>query len=120
MTFLAGIWLVLAPFALNYMTGSGFDASRNDLVIGATIALVAIVRTVVPVRSTALGTVNVALGAWLIIAPSLLAYTAGADALTPTWNDVLVGVIVLILAAAGALLGPRRLSTRSDAVGAGS
>ncbi len=105
LTFLAGVWLLLAPFALNYADDAGFDAARNDLVIGVAIALVAIVRIVAPIRSAALGMVNVALGAWLIIAPFVLAYNEGANALAATWNDIVVGVIVLALAATSALFG---------------
>ncbi len=107
--FLAGVWLVLAPYGLNYEnTGTGFDGYWNDIVIGATIAIVAIVRMVTPIRTAALGLVTIALGAWLIMAPFVLGYNLGADAMAATWNDIVVGFIVVALAMTSTALGIRR------------
>jgi hypothetical protein len=100
----AGAWLALAAVALNYDTsGPGLDAYWNDIVIGSAIALVAVVRMVTPFRSAALGLINVALGAWLIIAPFVLAYGGAA-----LWNDVVVGVVVVVAALVSSVLSRRR------------
>jgi hypothetical protein len=109
MSFLAGIWLVLAPFALDYqITGAGFDGSWNDIVIGVALAVVTLVRIAAPARTVALGLVNVALGSWLIIAPFLLGYNvAGADAIGATWNDIVVGAVVVALSLGSLLLASR-------------
>ena len=109
LVFLAGVWLVLAPYALNYEnTGPGFDGYWNDVVIGAAIAIVAIVRMAAPIRTAALGLVNIALGAWLIIAPFVLGYNLATDAMAATWNDIVVGFIVVLLALTSTALGVRR------------
>jgi hypothetical protein len=44
---LAGLWLILAPFALEYNVG---DATGNDIVIGASIALLATIRVAAPLQ----------------------------------------------------------------------
>ncbi len=118
LTFLAGMWLVLAPLALDYPTGgTSFDGSWNDVVIGSAIAVVALVRIALPVRSAALGLVNVGLGAWLLVAPTVLSYTSVPGASAATWNDITVGIIVMALASTSALVARRRRdpTTRSVA-----
>ena len=108
LTFLTGMWLVLAPFALDYpATGTDFHGSWNDLVVGSAIAVVALVRIALPVRTSALGLVNVGLGVWLVIAPTALAYNTVFDASPATWNDIIVGVTVMVLAAVSTIIGRR-------------
>ena len=114
--FLAGAWLVLAPFALDYEDlGPGFDGQPNDIVVGIAIAAVALVRMLAPYRGVTIGAVNLALGCWLIAAPFVLGYNAGADATAATWNDIVVGVIVVTLALVSVGLG---LRGRRDGTGA--
>ena len=117
LTFLAGVWLVLAPLALDYpAAGAAFDGSWNDVVIGSAIAVVALVRIALPVRIAALGLVNVGLGAWLLVAPTVLSYTSVPGASSATWNDIIVGIIVMALASFSALVGlSRDRHTRSAA-----
>ena len=108
LTFLTGIWLVIAPFALDYpATGTDFDGSWNDLVVGSAIAVVALVRIALPVRTAALGLVNIGLGVWLVVAPTALAYNTVFDASPAIWNDIVVGIIVMVLAAVSTLIGRR-------------
>lgn len=91
---LAGIWLILAPFALAY---SDVEAALwNDIIIGVAIFVLALVRVGNPLQYEAVSWTNFILGAWLILAPFALAYTRVAAAL---WNDIIVGIIVLSLAA---------------------
>lgn len=100
MVFLAGIWLIIAPFSLDYRnTGGGFDGYWNDVVIGVALAVVALVRIALPFATAPLGLVNVLLGLWLIVAPFVLAYNTGADATQATVNDMVVGAVVAVLAA---------------------
>lgn len=99
LAFLAGVWLVLAPFALDYQnTGPGFNGRWNDIILGVAIALLALTRSFAPHRVVWMSWVNVVLGAWLIIAPFVLAYNAGADAPAAVANDVGVGILVVFLA----------------------
>lgn len=102
-TFLAGVWLVLAPFVLDYApAGSGIGAYWNDLVIGVAIAVLAIVRAVAPSNVPWFSIVNVVLGAWLIVAPFVLEYE-GANKGVSIGNDLAVGLVVIVMAATSAV-----------------
>lgn len=97
-TFTAGIWLIIARFAVDYRdTGDGFNGYWNSAVVGAGIAALALIRLATPVRSAPVNLVIVGLGVWLIAAPFALSYNAG-DAVAATVNDIVVGVIVTALA----------------------
>lgn len=105
MVFLAGVWLVLAPFVLGYPDGS---AGRwNDIVVGVAVAVVALVRMVAPIRSVTVGLVNVGLGVWLVAAPFVLFYNDEAVAAAGTVNDLVAGVVIIALAAASMVAGRR-------------
>src|SRR6185369_3281936 len=89
---LLGIWLILAPFVLGY--ASLQVAMWNDIILGALVLAIAMIRTF----GTALGTaswVNVVLGIWLVIAPFVLNY---GDNPSPRWNDIILGMLVIIFA----------------------
>lgn len=85
---LLGAWLMLAPTAL----GSAGGAPNSDQVAGALVVSVAIVALADVGRATRY--VNVLLGAWVIAAPWLL----GGATTRSTWNDAVVGALVLGLA----------------------
>lgn len=114
-TFLAGVWLIIAPFALNYTaTGGGFDGYWNDVVIGIAIAVLALVRAVAPREVPWFSLVNVGLGVWLIVAPWVLAYNELIDATGATINDMVVGAVVLLAAACSAVMTHRRRAQRHE------
>ena len=87
---IAGLWLVLAPFILNY-TGS---PRVNDIVVGLIVAVVGVIRTLAVERTAWISWVNIILGIWLIVAPFFLGYSGVSSAL---WNDVILGIIVAAL-----------------------
>ncbi|GAB4327334.1 MAG: hypothetical protein Kow0010_10870 [Dehalococcoidia bacterium] len=95
---IVGLWLLLAPFALLY-TGTT-AALWNDLIIGVAVVSFALLRVVTPLRSEVIGWTNVGLGLWLLAAPWLLEYSSVAAA---TWNDVIVGATIIVLAGSSAL-----------------
>lgn len=98
----AGLWLIAAPFLLAY---SGITAALwNDILIGATVLILAGTRAAKSDRNTGLSWTNVVLGLWMIAAPFVLTYTGTAAAL---WNDIIVGVIVASLATWSALATPK-------------
>lgn len=88
---LLGVWLVLVPFVLMYGVAA---ATWNDVVVGVVIATLAAVRAFGAPRANALSWTNVVLGAWLVLAPYALGYTALTGAL---WNDIIVGLLVVVL-----------------------
>jgi hypothetical protein len=94
---LAGIWLVIAPFALRY---GGVDTPLwNDIVLGVAIFILAMVRLSAPLAHAGVSWVNFVLGLWLIVAPFVLLYGPGPA----IFNDIFVGIIVIILAAWSAM-----------------
>ena len=109
----AGLWLIIAPFVL------GYDEIRaalwNDVVIGIIVAAFAVARVARPLMNPSLSWINAVLGLWLIVAPFVLGYgrVVEAEALAAEgavgagqiamWNDIIVGVIILVLGAWSAL-----------------
>jgi uncharacterized membrane protein len=92
-----GLWLMFAPTAL----GSTGTAAHSDHLVGALIVTVAVIALADVVRLTRL--VNVLFGAWVIVAPWLL---GGASAIA-TWNDVIVGALVILLSFPRGTIGER-------------
>ena len=107
-----GVWLFIAPFAVGYTVLE--PAVWNDMVIGATIFILALIRTMAPLQYEGISWTNAVLGGWLIIAPFILGYSAfdsaGQDVNTTgaIWNDIVIGVIVLALAAWSAQASKKR------------
>lgn len=113
-TFLAGVWLVLSPFVLDYAPAAqGFGAYWNDLVVGSAIAMLALVRAVSPRNVPWFSVVNVALGTWLVFAPMVLDYAEGVNTTRATLNDMIVGALVVIMAALSAAITYRNRNDRN-------
>jgi hypothetical protein len=91
---LAGVWLIIAPFVLGYRSG---DPYWNDIVFGAIVAVVALVRISGAYRASELSWANAIIGAWLFVSAFWLDATGRAS-----WNDVIMGIIVFVLAIASA------------------
>lgn len=114
LTFLAGVWLVLSPFALDYAPAAqGVGAYWNDLVVGSAIAVLALVRAVSPRNVPWFSVVNVALGAWLIAAPMALDYAEGVSRTIAISNDMLVGAFIVIMAGLSAVITYRNRDDRN-------
>jgi hypothetical protein len=80
-------WLVVAPFLLRYDSPA---ARVNSVILGMGIFLIALLAEVMPpVRF-----LNTALGIWLVLSPFLLGY---GDALAPTANAIIVGLLLAAL-----------------------
>lgn len=95
---IAGLWLILAPFALGY---SNVEAAVwNSIILGVAVAVMAIVRVIQPLESEGVSWVNFVLGIWLLVSPFVLGL-ANIEALV--WNNIVVGVVILALAAASAM-----------------
>ncbi len=90
---LLGLWLIIAPFVLNYARLEA--AETNDIIVGIIVAVIAAIRSFGAFTQPGWSWVNVLLGIWLIIAPFVLGYSAYA---TPLWNDIILGVLIAILA----------------------
>lgn len=87
---LAGIWLVLSPFILNYANLS--TALWNDVIIGAAVLIFAAIREWGSEEETGWSSwTNVVLGIWLILSPFILGFGYHSGAL---WNNVILGIVV--------------------------
>lgn len=87
---LAGIWLIISPFVLNYSSSGN---KWQELVFGIIVAVLGVVRMVAPQMSWA-SWINTLIGLWLIIAPWAIANTTVAA----RWSEVITGIIVAVLA----------------------
>lgn len=92
---LVGLWLILAPWFLGYPRA--LAAMWNDTVVGIAVLLLAGIRAVAPTRFIGISRANMVLGVWLILAPFVLQYGGDGSVLEniATWNDSIMGVIVI-------------------------
>ncbi len=101
-TFLTGVWLVLAPSTWDYGDTPGALSARwNDVIIGALLMTIGYVRLRRAVHLTPVTVIGVALGTWLLIAPFALGY---GDATGPTLQDVATGLLIVGLTMTGQLV----------------
>jgi hypothetical protein len=85
-----GLWLIIAPWVLNYVTGA---QNWNSVLTGIGVALFSAIRYTLPNQIWA-SWLNGILGLWLIISPFVLNTVKTAV----YWNEVIVGILVAILA----------------------
>lgn len=93
-----GAWLFVSPWALKFATNQ--TAAWNAWAVGAVMTVAALAALIAFQKWEEW--VNAALAAWLIVSPFVLAFGAQA---TATWNQVVVGVLVGILAVRSAVSG---------------
>jgi hypothetical protein len=107
--FLAGAWLIAAPFVLDYTrTLAGGRGYWIDIATGAVILVVSFFCYAVPRVASWLGFVNVILGCWLIAAPWAIGYPAEGHRDQARANDVIVGIIVAFFAVVAVTIAIRR------------
>jgi hypothetical protein len=82
-----GLWLMASPTVF----GSSGRAAHSDHLIGALVVTVAMIALADVGRAARF--VNVVFGAWFIAAPWLLS----GDTTAAAWNDVAVGVALVLL-----------------------
>ena len=102
---LFGVWLIFSPFL-------GFGdvtpaAAWNSWIVGAVVVSVSLIGLSRPEPWEEW--INLAAGVWLFLAPFLFGYSGIAEA---TWNQVLVGGIIAVIAALG--LSQRRAPTPAE------
>ncbi len=92
---IGGLWELVAPFILKYTATSA--AMWDAVIVGIVLIILGVWAALSKVESTmrTLNWINALLGLWLVIAPFVLKYTTVSAAL---WNDIIVGVVVLVLA----------------------
>ncbi len=99
---IAGIWLIISPFALGLAMWPA--AVCNNVVVGAVVLILAAVRASNPLHARGLSWINFLLGIWLIISPFVL--VNGARPVALATNNVILGIVVLVLAVWSAFATP--------------
>jgi len=91
---IAGLWEIAAPFVFGMTATTAF--LWDAIIIGLALLILGAWAALANDESTIknLNWVNAVLGLWLIIAPFILSYSSAAIAM---WNDIVVGVIVVVL-----------------------
>ncbi|WP_181320022.1 SPW repeat domain-containing protein [Saccharothrix carnea] len=103
----AGVWLVLAPSVLEYPDGG---AVINDGVVGAVVAIVAITGAAVPRAASWSSGTTALLGVWEVASPFVLGHGSGSSVVA---NQVVVGLVVVVLSLAGVAVSVERSCSRS-------
>ncbi len=106
----AGLWEVLAPFILGYSLTT--VAMWNAIIAGVVLIALAVWAALSDNVGTdkTLDWVNAVVGIWLIVSPFALGYSAVLAAL---WNDIIVGAVVLVLAAWAANVVGKQIAPQS-------
>jgi hypothetical protein len=91
-----GLWLAVSPWVLSYAHEA--IPAWNAHIVGIVIAVAALAALVAFQKWEEWA--NAALGAWLIVSPLIMGFSALA---VPLWNQLIVGALVLGLAAWSAL-----------------
>jgi hypothetical protein len=86
-----GGWLIASPYLVAF---NRREVMWNNIVVGAAVAVLAIVRLIVRSHSGGASWINALLGLWLMVAPFALHY----ELPTQMWNSVIVGLVVALLA----------------------
>lgn len=108
---LAGIWLIISPFIVGYSAITG--ATVNDVILGIIIGILAAIRFFGAYEAAFISWINVILGIWVLISPWVLDYfSISTSALS---NNVVMGIIVIILAAWSALATTSPMPEEGDA-----
>jgi hypothetical protein len=89
-TLVFGIWLTVAPFVLGYGDG---DPYWNDIVFGAVIVVLALIRVSGAYGASWLSYLNALAGMWVFAAALWL-----DDSAVARWNDLVAGAVVMALA----------------------
>jgi SPW repeat len=97
--FVLGLWLIVSPWALGFVADQ--TPTWNAWVVGVVIAVAALAALIAFNKWEEW--VEAVLGAWLIVSPYLLGFSAQMNG---TWNQVIVGIIVGGLAIWSALVTP--------------
>ena len=108
---LAGLWEIVAPFIFGMTATTAFlwDAIIVGLALVVFGAWAALANNETTIKY--LSWINAVLGLWLIIAPFILSYSSAATAM---WNDIIIGLVVLVLGAWAALaVGSQGQQTQS-------
>lgn len=91
----AGLWLMIAPLLLSGEHTVEVVSTANKTVVGGVLTAIAGIRVAWPATTRPLSLINVLLGGWMIVSPFALGYQTAVEL---AWNDVIVGMVVMMIA----------------------
>ncbi len=96
----AGLWEIVAPFIFGMTATTAF--LWDAIIVGLALVVFGVWAALSNQENTVkyLNWINAVLGLWLIIAPFVLSYSSAATAM---WNDIVIGLVALVLGAWAAL-----------------
>lgn len=95
---IAAIWVILCPFFLSF---TGPALIWNNVVLGIIVLILAGVRASNPMANVEASWINALFAIWLIISPFVLLVVPRNP--VPVWNNVILGIIVLVLSVGSAM-----------------
>ncbi|WP_424216504.1 SPW repeat protein (plasmid) [Streptomyces sp. BI20] len=103
---LAGVWAAISGWTVHF-AATRPELALSNLVVGIALAVLGLCMSMAPERSRDLNLVVLALGAWLVISPWVVARSAGTGAIL---SNVITGACVCLFAltASGMLMSKRR------------
>jgi hypothetical protein len=103
--FILGLWLIVAGLTLSMASR---PVMAEEIVLGIIIACLAAIATTRP--SAVISWLIAAAGLWTLIAPSVIGYGTMTRSRS---NDVVVGIVVLVLGIASAVYRQSPVRTRA-------
>ncbi len=103
-TFILGLWLIVAPFALGYGTVAA-SSRAEDVIMGILIAAFSLWASLAPTAPAGVSWLIFIFGIWVLIAPFVLGFSHASSA--AVGNNVIIGIVTLILGLISAV-GSRR------------
>jgi hypothetical protein len=101
--FLAGLWLFITPWVFGaYMATDAWNA----WIIGAIIAILALIRFSNPALVPGISWINCILAIWTFISPWIYGYTGNSGRFL---SSLVVGVVVFVLSIRSAMATPRNV-----------
>ncbi len=101
---LLGLWIIFSPFLLGFR--AVLPAVWNGVAVGLLVAFFSGIRVSIGYNQTGWSWCTALFSLWFIISPFVLGF---AKITSVTWNDISVGVVVLLLSwKAASTPGPRK------------
>ncbi|TWP50738.1 hypothetical protein FKR81_19220 [Lentzea tibetensis] len=113
-TFLSGVWLIIAPAVLHFDAADiGFRPYWPAMAVAVVVMIVGMLRALAPLEVPWLGAITFVLSLWLAAAPVL--WRDDAAATGAVVNQVVIGTGLVVTCVVTALMNRQRRHTRSTA-----
>ncbi|MEV4703140.1 SPW repeat protein [Actinoplanes sp. NPDC049316] len=98
---LAGLWLAISPWVIHF-NATAPDVARSNLILGIAVAVVALGLTLMPQRMVRLSWATAVIGGWIVVSQWVIQQSGSSTGIV--LNNVITGVVVLLLGVAAAMI----------------